>query len=200
MIRIPALALAASLLAGCVTTGPDGQPVDNTPGLVIIGFVYTGEHRTPLGGCPLGRNFGVFTGPFNLDILKLDANNRTNFFQRQLVPDGVCQALNPPPAARYNFMTVSPGRHLLGGITNGNFQTVVRFINAPVITVAPGEVVYVGDVTFDGLFERGSVVSADFKVVNTEADARAALGARGIPPERMVVRPLEITAPRPNYQ
>lgn len=193
------LSVVLAFLTGCVTTGPDGKPVDTTPGLVIIGFVYTGEQRTAMGGCPLGR-LGPFTGPYNLDIFWLDENNRTNFFFRQLVPDGVCRGLNPPPAARYNFMSLAPGRHLLAGITNASFQPVVRFTNAPVVTVAPGEVVYVGDVTFDATFSRGSITDATFSVVDTQADARAALAARGIAPERMVVRPLEFPTPRPNYQ
>ncbi|MFN8760068.1 MAG: hypothetical protein ACK5XA_14820 [Tagaea sp.] len=198
MTRFLPLALAASLLSGCVTTDPDGKPVDNTPGLVIIGFVYTGEQRTAFGGCPLGR-FGPFAGHYNLDFFKLDEKNQAVWWRRQMAYDGVCEAGETPSPGRYNVLELSPGRWRLDGLTNASLRPLLIIHNGPVIDLAPGEVVYVGDFTFDSLFVRTSLQGTTIKIQNTEAAARAALAARGYPAERMVVRPLEIVL-RPNYR
>jgi hypothetical protein len=194
------LAVALFMLAGCVTTGPDGKPIDNTPALVIVGFVYTGEQRTALGGCHVGR-FGPFAGNYNLDFFKLDANNRTSLlFGRVFAMDGACEPANSPTAARYNFLELAPGRHLLAGITNASLQQWIRFRNAPIITVAPGEVVYVGDVTFSGTFSRTQISGAEPLFVNTEAGARAALAARQGPVDRLTTRLMTVPEARPVYQ
>ncbi len=196
--RLALAAAAAILLAGCVTTGPDGKPIDTTPGLVIVGFVYTGTQRTNLGGCPLGL-WGPFVGSYNLDFFKLDENNQTAWYRRRMAYEGVCEPANTPTAARYNYLELSPGRYQLNGITNSSLQPLVLLTNAPRFTVNPGEVVYIGDVTFDSLFGRTGISNARFVMVNTAESARAALAARNSPADKMVVRPLEIVN-RPNYQ
>ncbi len=197
--RLAIGATAAMLLAGCVTTGPDGKPIDTTPATVIVGFIYTGSQRTGLGGCPLGR-FGPFAGNYNLDIFKLDENNQTAWYRRRMAYDGACEPANAPTPARYNFLELSPGRYQLDGVTNSSLQPLVILRNRPTFTVMPGEVLYIGDVTFNGRFGYGGSVSdSQFVMVNTADSARAALAARNGPADRMVVRPLEIVN-RPNYQ
>lgn len=196
--RLAVAAAAATFLAGCVTTAPDGKPIDNTPGLVIVGFAYTGSQRTPLGSCPVGR-WGPFAGHYNLDFFKLDENNQTAWYRRQMAYDGVCESADAPTPARYNFLELSPGRYQLDGVTNSSLQPLIILRNAPKFTVGPGEVIYIGDVTFDGQFGRTGITNARLVMVNTAESARAALAARNGPVDRMVVRQLEIIN-RPNYQ
>lgn len=200
MFRALTLAATLALLSGCVTTGPDGKPVDTTPALVVIGFVYTGEQRTPLGGCHVGR-WGPFAGNYNLDIIKAGENGLANaLFRRVFAMDGTCEPANAPTAARYSFIELSPGRHLLTGITNASLQQLVRFNNAPIISVEPGEVVYVGDVTFGGTFGRTGITGPQLTLVNTETAARAALAARNGPVDRLTTRLMVVPQARPVYQ
>jgi hypothetical protein len=199
MMRFLAPVLAATFLTGCVTAGPDGKPVDTTPALVIIGFAYTGEQRTALGGCFLGR-FGPFAGNYNLDLFRLDENNQTAWYRRQMAYDGACEPADAPTAARYNFLELTPGRHLLVGITTASLQSLVRLNNPATITVAPGEVVYVGDVTFGGTFGRTGIAGAGLALVNTQEGARAALAARNGPVDRLTTRLMVVPQARPVYQ
>ncbi len=201
IFRRLAIAVAtAMLLAGCVTTGPgpDSKPTDTTTGLVVVGFVYTGTLRIGITrGCILGRS-GPFVGSNNLDFFKLDENNQTAWHRRRMAYDGACEPANAPTAARYSFLELSPGRYRLDGITNASLQPRVIFNNGPTFTIAPGEVLYIGDVVCENGFDQ-SLAKSWFHIVNTEESARAALAARNEPADRMVVRPLEIVI-RPNYQ
>lgn len=210
MARTFALALVLSLLAGCANQSLTGDAPDSTTagsgtggaekGLVIVGFVYTGEPFGPLKTCPLGRASPLFLARYNLVFSELDANNQTSWFKRALASDGACEFRNSAPAARYSFVSVNPGRHVLGGIVSDGGRTRVAFSNPPVISVAAGEVVYIGDVMFAAEIHFGdSITNARFSVALTANDARAALAARNLPADRMVVRPLEIVS-RPTYQ
>lgn len=197
--RLAIASAAATLLAGCVTTGPDGKPIDNTPGMIIIGFAYTGDQRTALGGCYIGR-WGPFAGNFNLDISNADDQSLgAALFGRIIATQGACEPANTPTAARYNFHEVSPGRYQLDGIVNSMLRPLVILRNAPKFTIGPGEVVYIGDVTFNGRFGYTGITNAQLVMANTAESARAALAARNGPADKMVVRPLEIVI-RPNYQ
>ncbi len=199
MFRRLAIAITtAILLAGCVTTGPDGKPIDTTPGLVVVGFVYTGTLRIGITrGCILGRS-GPFVGGNNLDFFKLDENNETAWYRRRMAYDGACEPADAPTAARYSFLELSPGRYRFDGITNASLQPRVIFRNGPTFTVAPGEVLYIGDLVYEPGFDN-TLARANFRIINTAENARAALAARNEPADRMVVRLLNLVL-RPNYQ
>lgn len=198
MLRAFVLAAAIFLLAGCA-----GQSIGyarSELATVVVGFEYAGEPVGALKTCPLGKFLGVGAGNFNLAFEKLDAKNDSGLFDRVFALNGSCSFSSSPATERYTVMRLAQGRHLLSGVFNASNRAVFRFSNSPVITVAAGEVLYIGDVKFSGRFASfGRIDEARFWVDLNEEDARAVLRADGLSADQMVVRPMRFRQ-TPVYQ
>lgn len=198
MFRAFVLAAALFSLAGCA-----GQSIGYTrseTATVVVGFEYVGEPVGLLKTCPLGRFLGAFAGNFNLVFDKLDAKNDSGLFDSVYAMNGRCSFSDAPASARYTVMYLAPGRHVLRGVYNAENRPLIRFSNSPVIAVAAGEVLYVGDVKFSGQFERfGRIGGSRFWVDINEEEARAVLRADNVPADKMIVRPMQFNQ-TPVYQ
>ena len=197
MLRVFVLAAALFPLAGCV-----GQSVGYTrseTGTVVVGFEYVGEPVGLLKTCPLGRFMGAFTGNANLVFEQLDIKNNIGLFSDVFASNGRCSFSDSPTTARYTVLYLAPGRHALRGVFNANYRTVVSFSNSPVISVAAGEILYIGDVNFSGVYGGGGRAGARFWVEINEDDARVAVRDADLPADKMVVRPMQLDQ-RPVYQ
>jgi hypothetical protein len=197
MLRAFVLAAAVFLLAGCASQSVGYNKSETAT--VVVGFEYVGAPVGLLKTCPLGRFLGGYTGNAYLVFDKLDANNDSGLFDRVFASNGRCSFRDSPTSTRYTVMYLAPGRHVLRGVYNANNRAVVRFSNTPVLSVAAGDILYIGDVYFSGLFDADGRAGARFWVEINEDEARAVLRADNAPADQMVVRPMQFSQ-TPVYQ
>ena len=197
MLRAFVLAATAILLAGCASQAIGYNKSETAT--VVVGFEYVGAPAGLLKTCPLGRFLGAYTGNAYLVFDQLDEKNNSGLFDRVFASNGRCSFRDSPASTRYTVMYLAPGRHVLRGVYNANNRAVVRFSNSPVISVAAGEVLYIGDVYFSGLFDADGRAGARFWVEINEDEARAVLRTDNARADQMVVRPMQLDQ-RPVYQ
>ncbi|MCM0021295.1 MAG: hypothetical protein NBV67_14990 [Tagaea sp.] len=201
----PILAAFAALLmlTGCGYTSmqdsSDPTPTGNM-GLVIVGFGYLGEGTGLLRiGCPV-RSISIpgQLAPLNIEFLRMDEAGRTSMLDRYFATRGTCKKLDPDNIEGYNFLHLPAGRYVVSGLVNAYTFRAMSLPGAPVIEVAAGESVYIGDVWLNGTVSFGSIDRhARLAVRDSEDGARAALAARGGDPARLASRIMALPPPRP---
>lgn len=213
MLRRLAAVLFVALLAGCVSPYPDAisPESDNVPlslpppandGIVVIGMRVEHPQRNPFGG-----PWAVFGGWVTIDPATDMRAGKTMTYFRFL--GGALASDAVRGRTQYLTYTLPAGTYALAWVEHGPmlyeptlFQSIVtrsseysfsrQFSdlakappNTPVFVVKPGDVVYVGDLTFDF----GTPLSVHWSTSVTEAEARAGVAREGIG-DRMTLRPM----------